>query len=388
MKKIRKELIAEMIEFRRWMHQNPELSEEEKKTSNHICEVLKKHKIEYRANIGGYGIEAIVRGKRPGKTVAAKADMDALPIQEKSELAYKSAVDGVMHACGHDANTAILLGTAIHLKEKEEELQGNVKFFFEPAEETIGGGELMVKEGCMDNPKVDNIIGLHVMPYLNVGQIEIKKGCLNASTNEVEITIRGKGGHAAEPSECVDPIVVMAYMITALQTFVSRNTAPTDSAVLTFGIAKAGSKGNIIPDTAYIRGTLRTLLPEQRENAKRRVKEIAQHTAEAFGASAEVNIIDSYDAVINDNEITDLIIDSSKRLFGEESVVMKEEPSMGAEDFSYFTMKAKGAYFHIGCKNPEEEEICNLHTERFHLDEDCIAYGIMIQSEVLLKLLD
>ena len=185
------------------MHKYPELSEGEEATAAMIHQILTENNIEHTCNIGGYGIVAVVKGRYPGKTVAAKADMDALPIQEKSDFEYISQHDGVMHACGHDANTAILLGTAIVIKNMEHELRGNVKFFFEPAEETIGGGSYMVEAGCMDNPKVDAIIGLHVMPYLDTGKVEIKKGCMNAATNEVELFIQGKGRHAAEPEFCV-----------------------------------------------------------------------------------------------------------------------------------------------------------------------------------------
>lgn len=385
---LNKQLVDEMIDFRRWMHQNPELSEAEENTAAKICEMLKKHNIEYTSNVGGYGVVAIIRGENPGKTVAAKADIDALPIEEKGDSIFKSKNIGNMHACGHDANTAILLGTAIYLKEKEKEFSGNVKLFFEPAEETIGGGEQMVAEGCMENPRVEKIIGLHVMPYLNTGMVEVKRGCLNASTNEVEITVTGKGGHAAEPESCIDPIVAMSYVITALQTFVSRNTRPTQSAVLSFGMLQSGTKGNIIPPKALAKGTLRTLKTDQREFAKKRVKEIAELTAEAFGAQAEVSIIDSYDAVINNDEIIDIIIAEADKLVGKDNIVYKEEPSMGAEDFSYYTKKAQGAYFHVGCKDPNELEICSLHTDGFHLDEGCIERGIEIQSAVLIRMLE
>lgn len=391
---IDKKMLEEVTEFRRWMHTNPELSECEEKTAERICQILKKHNIFYEDNVGGHGVIAIVNGKNSvaekseSRTVAAKADMDALPIEERSEFPLRSCKPGVMHACGHDANTAILLGTALYLKSQENNFGGSVKLFFEPAEETIGGGELMVNDGCMENPHVDKIIGLHVMPYLNVGTVEIKKGCLNAGTNEVEIIVHGTGGHAAEPDKCVDPIVTLAYIITALQTFVSRNTDPTQSAVLTFGIINGGTKGNIIPESAFIKGTMRTLLPQQREYAKARVREIAENVAKGFGAKAEVNITESYDPVINDDDIVDVVQSEASRLFGSEKVFQKEYPSMGAEDFSYYTKSAGGAYFHIGCKNPKEREIRNLHTDNFQIDERCIENGIAIQAAVLLRMLE
>lgn len=380
-------LIRNMVEFRRWMHQNPELSENEEKTSEHISRVLSQYGIEHKKNIGGYGIEAIIRGGHSGITVGAKSDMDALPIVERNHLPFKSVNPGVMHACGHDANTAILLGTAITLEENKKKLNGNVKLFFEPAEETIGGGDLMVKEGCMEDPRVDYIVGLHLMPYLETGMVEVKRGCMNASTDEVEITVFGKGGHAAEPQICVDPIVVISYIITSMQTLISRNTDPTDATVLTFGILQAGTKGNIIPDTAFAKGTLRNINPEQRDYSKKRIAEIAESVAKGFGAEAEVKITDSYDAVINDEEIVDLIEDEAVDIFGREAVVNMPKPSMGAEDFSYYMKKARGAYFHIGCKK-QGEDSCNLHTATFDLDEKAIENGIRLQSAVLMRLLE
>ena len=385
---IQKALVDEMIIFRRWMHQHPELSGMEINTARRIHEVLTAYEIEHVCNIGGNGIVAIIRGKEQGRTVAAKTDIDALPIQETWHSTFCSEYPGIMHACGHDVNTAILLGTAITIKSLENTMKGNVKFFFEPAEETVGGAELMIKEGCMERPDVDAIIGLHIMPYLETGKIEIRKGCMNASTDEVEIVIHGVSGHAAEPEKCIDPIVVMAYVITALQTFVSRNTAATDSAVLTFGVVQSGTKGNIIPETAYAKGTLRTLYPEQRTYAKKRIREIVESVTSGFGAKADVRMIDSYDAVINNDRIVELISKAAEIQLGKDAVVIKEAPSMGAEDFSFYTKKAKGAYFHIGCRPQNETHIGSLHTDKFHPDESCIEKGIKIQTAILLKLLE
>ncbi|MEG1067736.1 MAG: M20 family metallopeptidase [Anaerovoracaceae bacterium] len=380
-------IIDEMIQVRRELHKFPELSEMEFVTAEKISEQLEKYNIEHKCGIGGTGIVAIVRGKKSGKTVAAKADIDALPIQEKTEVPYKSCSPGIMHACGHDANSTILLGTAIVLKAMEEQLIGNVKFFFESAEETIGGGKLMVEQGAMENPKVDSIIGLHVMPYLEVGQVELKYGCLNASTNEVYITVHGKSGHAASPENTVDPVVVAAHVIVALQTLVSRNVSPTDSVVLTFGTINGGTKGNIIPDEVTMKGTLRTLSNEQREFAKNKVRLIAENTAKALGATAEVEITDSYNALISDDKIIDVIIKETEKTLGKSAIIMKKEPSMGAEDFSYYTENAKGAYFHIGCGNQRKNIVSDIHTETFDIDEDCIALGIELQTEIMLKLL-
>lgn len=380
-------IIDEMIRVRRELHKFPELSEMEFATAEKISEQLEKYNIEHKCGIGGTGIVAIVRGQKSGKTVAAKADIDALPIQERTKVPYKSCSPGIMHACGHDANSTILLGTAIVLKAMEEQLIGNVKFFFESAEETIGGGKLMVEQGAMENPKVDSIIGLHVMPYLEVGQVELKYGCLNASTNEVYITVHGKSGHAASPENTVDPVVAAAHVIVALQTLVSRNVSPTDSVVLTFGMINGGTKGNIIPDEVTMKGTLRTLSNEQRKFAKNKIRLIAENTAKALGATVEVEITDSYNALISDDKIIEVIIKETERTLGKSAVIMKKEPSMGAEDFSYYTENAKGAYFHIGCGNQRKSIVSDIHTETFDIDEDCIALGIELQTEIMLKLL-
>jgi len=382
------EIAAEMVTFRRWMHQHPELSENEVNTAAAISNILDKYNIEHQCNIGGHGIVAIVRGKRCNNTVALKADIDALPIDEKNSTTYKSQNKGVMHACGHDANTAIALGTAIALKQQENSLEGNIKFFFEPAEETIGGGQYMVSDGCMNNPLVSSIVGIHVMPYIETGKVEIKSGCLNAGSDEIEITVHGKPGHAAEPENCVDPIVAMSYIITSLQTLISRNIAATDSAVLTFGIINGGTKGNIIPEIVYTKGTLRTLTQMQRVYMRQRVKAIAENVAIGLGARAEVNIHESYDPLINNNELVSLVERESKKMFGKNSVIIRETPSMGAEDFAYYTKSAKGVYFHIGCKSTKEIDSCSLHTDTFHLDEKCIKNGIKLLTSILPQILN
>ncbi|MEA4986472.1 MAG: M20 family metallopeptidase [Anaerovorax sp.] len=387
-KETTKNILNEIIKIRRDFHMYPELSEQEFETAKKICDYLKEWGIEYKNNVGGTGIVAIIKGKRPGKTIAIKSDMDALPIQEKNDVLYKSKNDGVMHACGHDVNTAILLGTARVLKKYENEIKGNIKFFFEPAEETIGGATLMIKDGCMEKPSVDVMLGMHVMPYLNTGDVEIRYGCLNASSNEIKITVHGKSGHAASPEKTVDPIVVASHIVIALQTLVSRSISPTDSAVLTIGKIQGGTKGNIIPEKVELQGTLRVLYPEVKKYAKIKINEIATHIALAMGATAEVEIKDSYNALINDTQIVNVINEKAVEILGSSHVIKKETPSMGAEDFSYYLEKAQGAYYHLGCRNKEKDYIPELHTERFDVDEDCIGIGIELQTKIVMALLN
>lgn len=386
-KKRTEEVFDELVAIRRDLHMNPELSGKETRTSAKICEYLDAWGIEYKRGVAETGVVAIIRGKKAGRTVAARADMDALPIAEKRDSEYRSRNAGVMHACGHDVHTTVQLGAAKLLKELEEELAGNVKLFFQPAEEDIGGAERMVAEGCMSGPEVDNVIGLHVMPYLDAGNIELKYGKLNASSGEFHIKIKGKSGHGAYPDTAVDAIVIAGSMITSLQSMVSRNTSPLDSVVLSIGKINGGVKNNIIADTVTMSGTLRTLDEEARNRAKAAIVRLAEGTAAAYGGEAEVWFEDGYKALVNDNEIVDVIKQTAERILGAERIRYKEFPSLGAEDFSYFLDKAKGAFYHLGCGSISKGITAGLHNEYFDVDEECIKTGVYMQVECILALL-
>ena len=286
------ELLPELVEMRRDFHMYPEISGKEYRTCNKICEYLEKWNIEYIKGIAETGVVATIRGKKEGKTIAARADIDALPILESNNLSFKSVNKGVMHACGHDVHTAIHLGVAKIFKEMEDELEGNVKIFFQPAEETIGGADRMIREGCLKDPDVDSILALHLTPHLEVGEVELKYDKTNAATNEFYINIQGKSGHAAYPDTTVDPIVIAGYIITSLQTLVSRNISPLNSVVLTLGKINGGVKNNIIPGEVTMSGTLRTLDPETRRFTKERIKEIVESTAKAHNGIGTVEIED------------------------------------------------------------------------------------------------
>ncbi len=382
-----KEIFEELVIIRRDLHMNPELSGNEIRTSKKICEYLDNWGVEYKSGIADTGIVAIIRGKKEGKTVATRADIDALPITEDNDTPYKSQNTGVMHACGHDVHTTILLGVAKIVKEMEEKLTGNIKLFFQPAEEDIGGAQRMVNEGCMTNPNVDYVIGLHVMPYLDAGHVELKYGKLNASSGEMIITIKGKSGHGAYPDMAIDAIVIAGNVITTLQSLVSRNISPLNSVVLSLGKINGGTKNNIIADEVVMSGTLRTLDEDTRKYAKKIIKHIVENTAKTYGGDGVVEFSDGYDALINDDEVVDVIKETAERLLGKDKIRYKEFPSLGAEDFSYFVNVAKGGFFHLGCRNEARGITASLHNKNFDVDENCIKTGVHLQVESLLALL-
>lgn len=384
------EIFSELVEIRRDFHKNPELSQNEFRTQGKIREYLNQWGIENYI-CADTGVVGIIKGKKPGKTIGIRGDIDALPIDEKNNVPYCSVNPGVMHACGHDAHATVVLGAGKIIKEladSEESINGNVKLFFQPAEETIGGGDRMVKEGCMENPKVDYVLGLHVMSYLDTGKVELKYGKLNASTDSINITLKGKASHGAYPDKGIDAIAMAGNVITALQTIVSRNTSPLNSVVISLGKISGGVKENVIADEVQITGTLRTLDDETRKYTKERIQSIVNNVAMAFGGEGITKFNDGYQALINDDEVVDIIKENAEKILGKENVVFKEFPSLGAEDFSYFIDAAKGAFFHLGCGNSEKGITSLIHTEYFDIDEECLKVGVKLQVENVLTLLN
>ena len=365
---------------------NPELSQHEIRTQAKIMSYLKSWGIECEA-CAGTGVVGTIRG-REGKTVGIRADIDALPIKEKCNLPHCSKNYGVMHACGHDAHAAVLLGAAKILKEMEKDLKGNVKLFFQPAEETVGGALRMVKEGCMKNPDVDYVIGLHVQPYVEAGMVELKYGKLNAASDEMKITVKGRHAHGAYPDKGIDAIMIAGHVITALQSLVSRNISPLNSAVLTLGKISGGVKENVIADEVIISGILRTLDDDTRKFAKQKIYEIVLNVAKAFGGEGRADFVEGYDALINNDEVVDVIKDTAENKLGKEKIIFKEFPSLGVEDFSYFADQCKGAFFHLGCGNKEKGITAPIHNEYFDIDEECLKTGIYLQVENVLALLN
>jgi len=376
-----------MIELRNDFHMYPEIGRKEFRTQQKICRYLGEMGIRHE-KIADTGVLGIIEGKAEGKVVALRADIDALPMHEESDAPYKSRNDGMMHACGHDAHTAIQLGTAKVLEAMKDRFNGKVKLLFQPDEEGDGGAERMVALGCMENPTVDYVLGLHVMGRLECGEVEMKKGKFNAASDGIKILVRGKSAHGAYPSDGVDAIVISAHVIQSLQTLVSRNVSPLNSVVLSFGTISGGEAENVIAENVTFQGTLRTLDEETREFCKKRIIEIATKTAEALGGRADVTIKPSYKALINDDDMVDLIAETAQELFGEENLIYREFPSLGVEDFSYFLDKAKGAFYHIGCADPERGITASNHNSRFDVAPRTLLNGARLQLVNTFKLLE
>ena len=371
-----------MVDIRRRLHRIPERGFAEVKTQRVIMETLNALGIPYTTE--RTWVVGVIEGGLPGEVVALRADMDALPLEEPEGLPFRSEHPGMMHACGHDAHMTMVLGAAKVLMAMRDRLPGTVKLLFQPAEETDGGAEPMVQRGVMENPHVDRVYGLHVQPYLPVGVIETRAGTLNASTDDVELTILGRSSHGAYPESGADAIVCAAQVITSLQTLVSRNVSPLASAVLSLGMISGGTAGNIICDRVSLRGTLRTANGEIRAMMKRRIEEVASGVAAAMGCTAEVRITSGYAALVNDEAEAGRVMRVGARLLGERNVVRKAAPSMGGEDFSFFCESVPGAFFHLGCVKKEDMPAPLLHSRDFHLDEDCLTVGAMMHVALVL----
>lgn len=384
------EIMPGVIADRRDFHEHPELAFQEVRTAGIVADRLRALGVEdVRTGIAGTGVTGLIRGTKPGDgpTVLLRADMDALPILEENQVEYVSQNPGVMHACGHDAHTAMLLGTARLLMDRRNEFSGTVKVLFQPAEEMPpGGAKPMIDEGVLEDPKVDAAFGIHIDQQSPVGKINVRSGPAMAAADRFVITINGKGGHGASPNETIDPIVIGAQIITALQTLVARTINPSEEAVVTVGYFKGGLAFNVIPDTAEMGGTVRTFTPENRDLLEKRIGEIAKGIAEALGATVDYTYTRGYPATVNDPAMTELVREEAAKVVGEDGV---ETPAlmMGAEDFSYFLEKVPGAYWFVGSNNPDRGLIWGHHHPKFDIDEAAMAIGIESMVNVTLRYL-
>jgi len=380
MKDVR-EAAAKAIELRRAIHKHPEKGNQEIVTSALVEKTLRELGIEVSRPVGT-AVVGTLRGGKPGKTIAFRADMDALPVQEETDLSFKSEIPGVMHACGHDMHTAGLLGAAMTLAKHREELSGNVKFFFQPDEEDNGGAQRMIEAGCMEDPKVDAVIGAHVDPDLPTGHVGFKYGKAYATSDMFVVTIRGAGCHGASPHAGIDAVAIGAQVVSAIQQIVSRRTSPTDSAVVTVGSFHAGTAGNIIAPEAQLKGILRTLGPEMRMKTRKLFTDTVEGICAAMGAQAEVNIRESYPGVVNWDDMTDLAKNVAEDIVGRDKIHIFDQPTMGTEDFGYFIQDVPGVFYKIGVGNPAIGAVHPIHSPKFIADEDAISTLIGIHAAI------
>lgn len=376
-KRLGEKYLQHMINLRETIHMYPEDGFSEFTTSKIIIEELEKLGIKVQKNVAKTGVVGLIEGKYPGKTVLLRADMDALKIQEQADVEYKSKIDGMMHACGHDGHVAGLLGAAMILNELKDNLHGNVKLVFQPAEERDGGALPMIEEGVLENPKVDAAFAAHLWGYLNEGEVHLKEGPMMASPDMFNIKVIGKGGHGAVPQESIDPIVITCQIVNSLQTIVSRKINPLDPVVITCGRIQGGDCHNVIPNEVELEGTIRTFNEETRNWVPKVMEDLIRGITTSQGAAYEFKYEPKYPALINDKYMTSFAKESLKKVVGEENVFDLKEPNMGGEDFAYFAQKVPSAFIFVGIANNKSEPVIH-HNPYFKWDSKNV--GILAQS--------
>lgn len=375
-KQLAKQYAPELISVRRHLHANPELSYQEFKTAEYVKARLTEMGISFET-IATTGVLGMIKGKNPGsRVIALRADMDALPIVEENDVTYKSVNMGVMHACGHDVHTTILLGAAKILNELKHEWEGTVKLLFQPGEErNPGGASFMIQEGALENPKPAGIVGLHVHPGLNIGQLSFRKGRVMASADEIYITIRSKGGHAAAPHLTADTILIASQLIVSLQQIISRNNNPISPSVLSICSIQGGSTTNVIPSEVKLMGTFRAMDEAWRYKAHELIRKVATGVVESMGAELDLHIDVGYPTVDNDPAFTEMAWKLADEFMGKEHVE-ETELRMGAEDFGYYTQVIPGCFYRLGVRNEAKGIIHQVHTPKFDIDENAIETGV------------
>jgi len=375
-------LQPQLVEWRRLLHQKPELGFQEQLTAEFIHSKLQGWGIEHQTGIAQTGIVATIVGTasspNPHKVFAIRADMDALPVQELNEVAYRSQHDGVMHACGHDGHTAIALGTAYYLSQHRDTFAGTVKIIFQPAEENPGGAKPMIAAGVLKNPDVDAIIGLHLWNNLPIGTVGVRSGALMAAVECFNCTITGRGGHGAMPHQTVDSVVVAAQIVNALQSIVARNVDPLDSAVVTVGELHAGTARNVIASTAKMAGTVRYFNPKLEGLLQQRIEQIIAGICQSYGATYNLEYWQNYPAVINDVATSELVRSQAEAVIETPMGIVPECQTMGGEDMSFFLQAVPGCYFFLGSANPDKNLAYPHHHPRFDFDETALGIGVEI----------
>lgn len=373
----------DLVDFRRDLHRNPELSLEESETAAKVADRLREYGYEVKTGVGGHGVVAELTGGKPGRTIALRADMDALPIQEESGVPFVSERSGVMHACGHDAHTAMLLGAARILMAHKDELEGNVRFLFQSAEEINQGARMMITEGALEG--VDEIYGLHNLPTLAAGKVATRYGSLMGSVDRIEIALEGKGGHGAIPDQSIDPVVAASAIVMGLQTAVSREISPFDPVVVTIGSLQAGDTYNVIPHRASLVGTIRTFSPRVQASMKERITRLAGQIAEAYRCKATVTYIEMTPVLVSSDECVAHVERTVEAAIGSSNRI-EAAPTLAGEDFSLYLQQVPGCFFWLG-SGPEEgaDRAYGLHHPKFTIEEKCLPLGASLLAAVALK---
>ena len=380
-----KNIYNDVVANRRHLHSHPELSFHELETSAFVAKKLEALGLEYQ-KMADNGLVALIKGEKPSdKVIALRGDMDALPITEANDVPYKSQNAGVMHACGHDVHTSSLLGTAKILTELKSQFGGTIKLIFQPAEEKLpGGASLMIKEGVLENPKPSAVFGQHVMPLIDAGKVGFRAGKYMASTDELYVTVRGKGGHGAQPQQNVDPVIITAHILTALQQVVSRFADPKSPSVLSFGKVIANGATNVIPDEVYLEGTFRTMDEKWRSAAHIKMKKMAEGMAESMGATCEFNIMKGYPFLVNEPKLTAAARGFAEDYLGKENVV-DLDIWMAAEDFAYYTQVADSCFYRLGTRNESRGITSSVHTPTFDVDETALELSTGLMAYLAIK---
>jgi len=378
-------IFNDVVGYRQHIHANPELSYQEFETSKFVKDKLSAWGIEF-TDCANTGVVGLIKGNLPSdKVIALRADMDALPILEANDKPYASKNPGVMHACGHDVHTSSLLGSAYILNQLKDEFGGTIKLIFQPAEELLpGGASIMIKEGVLENPKPNYIVGQHVMPLIESGKVGFRSGIYMASTDELYVTVTGKGGHGAQPHQNIDPVLIASHIIIALQQIVSRNADPRLPSVLSFGKVTANGATNIIPNEVKIEGTFRTLDEDWRAEAHKRMKKMAEGIAEAMGGSCDFDIHKGYPFLINEEKLTANARSFAEEFLGKENVI-DLDIWMAAEDFSFYSQVTDACFYRLGTGNAAKDTQYSVHTPKFDIDEDALKISTGLMAYIALK---